>query len=163
MSSSKHGGPSPGAPVHVPLHDGSTGGTVRLSEGELKADVATTLSGLLTVSVPGVAMWRRALPVLQALRPQRVLLAFDADWRSNAHVAHALGQTAFALAKSGYEVQVETWEPVLAKGIDDLLLTGHVPVLQSVALACGASLRGHSRVWTGSLATIPAEEVPAWH
>ena len=162
VSSSKHGGPSPGAPAHVPLRSGQSN-TVRLTEGELKADVATALSGLLTISIPGVAMWRKALPVLQDIQAPRVLLAFDADWRTNPHVAQALGQAAVALVKAGYEVQVETWEPVLAKGIDDLLLTGHVPVLQSVALACGASLRGHSRVWTGSLATIPAEEVPAWH
>ena len=36
-------------------------------------------------------------------------------------------------------------------------------MLQSVARAFGASLRGRARVWTGTLATIPAEEVPAWH
>ena len=111
ISSAKHGGPSPGAPVHVPLYEGARGTTVRLTEGELKADVATALSGLLTLSIPGVAMWRKALPVLEALQPQRVLLAFDADWRSNPHVAHALGQAAFALVKAGYEVQVEDWEP----------------------------------------------------
>jgi hypothetical protein len=91
ISSAKYGGPSPGAQVHVPLYDGPRTETIRLTEGELKADVATTLSGLLTMSVPGVAMWRRALPVLQALRPQRILLAFDADWRTNPHVAQALG------------------------------------------------------------------------
>ena len=111
ISSSKHGGPSPGAPVHVPLYEGARGTTVRLTEGELKADVATALSGLLTLSIPGVAMWRKALPVLEALQPQRVLLAFDADWRSNPHVAHALGQAAFALVTAGYEVQVEDWDP----------------------------------------------------
>lgn len=64
ISSAKHGGPSPGAQVHVPLYDGLRGETIRLTEGELKADVATALSGLLTVSIPGVTMWRKALPVL---------------------------------------------------------------------------------------------------
>src|SRR5262249_51636896 len=57
ISSAKHGGPSPGAPVHVPLYDGARGTTVRLTEGELKADVATALSEPLTLSIPGVAMW----------------------------------------------------------------------------------------------------------
>src|SRR5262249_48391116 len=42
MSSAKHGGPSPGAQVHVPLHS-SQSDIVRLTEGELKADVATAL------------------------------------------------------------------------------------------------------------------------
>src|SRR5262245_38873767 len=86
ISSAKAGGPSPGAQVHAPLHDAPTSDTVRLTEGELKADVATVCSGMLTVSIPGVTMWRTVLPVFEALQPQRVLLAFDADWRSNSHV-----------------------------------------------------------------------------
>jgi len=162
VSSTKYGGPSPGAPAHVPLHEGTRGNTVRLTEGELKADVTTALSGLLTLSTPGVAVWRKALPVLEALQPQRVLLAFDADWRSNPRVAHALGHAAFALAKAGYEVQIEDWEPALGKGIDDLLATGHTPVRQSSALAFGAAVRGQARPWTGRLPTVAAEEVPPW-
>jgi hypothetical protein len=82
ISSTKHGGPSPGAQVHVPLSSGQHGDTVRLTEGELKADVTTALSGILTIAMPGVSMWSKTLPVLQSLRPQRVLLAFDADWRT---------------------------------------------------------------------------------
>jgi hypothetical protein len=163
ISSAKHGGPSPGAQVHVPRHDGLRGETIRLTEGELKADVATVLSGVLTISVPGVAMWRKVLPVFEALQPQRVLVAFDADWRTNPHVAHALGQAAFALVKAGYAVQVEDWDPVLGKGIDDLLAAGRHPVQQSPALAFGAALRGQARVWTGSLPTIAAAEAPSWH
>jgi len=91
-----------------------------------------------------------------------VLLAFDADWRTNPHVAQALGQAALALIKAGYEVQVEAWEPALGKGIDDLFAAGHTPVQHSTALAFGASLRGQARVWTRSLSTIAAEEVPSW-
>jgi uncharacterized protein DUF3854 len=162
VSSAKRGGPSPGAQVHVPLHEGLAGDTVRLTEGELKADVATTLSGLLTVAIPGVAQWRRALPVVQALGIQRVLLAFDADWRINPHVAQTLGHTAFALVKAGHEVQVEAWELALGKGIDDLLAAGHTPAVQSVALAFGAAVRGQGRAWTGQLRTVAAEEVPPW-
>src|SRR5262249_49586556 len=97
ISSAKYDGTSPVAKVHVPLQDAPTSDTVRLTEDELKADVATVCSGMLTVSVPGVAMWRKVLPVFEALQPQRVLLAFDADWRTNPHVTQALGQTASAL------------------------------------------------------------------
>lgn len=163
ISSAKHDGPSPGAQVHVPMHDGIRGDIVRLTEGELKADVATALSGILTVSVPGVAMWRKALPVLELLKPARVLLAFDADWRSNAHVAQALGQSAFALTEAGYTVHVEDWDPALGKGIDDLLAAGHSPALHSSALAFGAALRGQARPWTGNLPRIAATEVRPWH
>jgi hypothetical protein len=162
VSSTKHGGPSPGAPVHVPLYEGTRGDIVRLTEGELKSDIATALSRLLTISLPGVAMWRKALPVLEGLRPQQVLLAFDVDWRTNPHVAQALGHTALALVKAGYEVQVENWYPALGKGIDDLLAARHTPAVQSVALAFGASVRGQARPWTGQLPTVAAEEVPPW-
>jgi hypothetical protein len=162
ISSAKHGGPSPGAQVHVPLCGGVCGTTIRLSEGELKSDIATVLSGILTMSIPGVAMWRKVLPVLQSFQAPQVLLAFDADWRTNPHVAHALGQAAFALVKAGYAVQVEDWDPGLGKGIDNLLAAGHTPVPHSAALAFGASLRGQARVWTGSLPTIAAAEVPSW-
>ena len=162
ISSAKHDGPSPGAPVHVPMHHGICGDTVRLTEGELKGDIATVLSDTLTIALPGVAMWRKALRVLQNLQPSRVLLAFDADWRTNPHVAQALGQAAFALVAPGYMVEVEAWELALGKGIDDLMAAGHTPTRQSVALAFGASVRGHARAWTGQLRTVDAEEIPTW-
>jgi hypothetical protein len=161
ISSKKYGGASPGAQGHVPLAS-PHGDTVRLTEGELKADIATVLSALLTISVPGVAMWRTALPVLQALSVPRVLLAFDADWRTNSRVARALGQAALALTEAGYTVEVEDWDPAQGKGIDDLLAAGHVPVRRSPALALGAAVRGQARPWTGQLRTIRGEEVPAW-
>src|SRR5262249_29823230 len=127
------------------------------------ADIATALSGLLTISIPGVAMWRKALPIVQYLQVRQVLLAFDADWRTNPHVAQALGQAAFALVTAGYAVQVENWDPALRKGIDDLLAAGHPPVRQSSALAFGAAVRGHTKTWTGHIQTVAAEEVPPWH
>jgi hypothetical protein len=113
ISSAKYSGPTPGAQIHVPLFNGVRGDTVRLTEGELKADVATVLSDTLTISIPGVAIWRKALGVLQNIQPRRALLAFDSGWRTNIHVAQALGQAAFALVDAGYEVAVEDWAPAL--------------------------------------------------
>jgi len=118
---------------------------------------------LLTIALPGVSAWRRVLPVLQALQPQQVQLAFDADWRINSHVARALGQTACALVAAGYMVELEDWDPALGKGIDDLLAAGHLPSLTSATLAFGASLRGRACVWTGTLATMATAEVKPWH
>jgi hypothetical protein len=162
VSSAKYGGPSPGAPVHVPLYTGAPGQTVRLTEGEIKADVATALSGLLTIAIPGVAIWRKALPLVQALQVSQVMLAFDSDWQTNNQVAHALGHAAIALVKAGYTVHVETWDPAL-KGIDDLLAAGHRPERHAAALAFGAGLRSQARAWTGHIHTIAAQEVTPWH
>ena len=71
LSSTKYGGPGPGSQVHVPLHDELDLSVVRLTEGELKADVATALAGILTVSTPGVSSWRPALDVCEFPRLRR--------------------------------------------------------------------------------------------
>jgi hypothetical protein len=82
-----HGGPkytwvssraaSSGNPAHVPLGVAAPAPTVRLTEGELKADVATFLSSIPTISAPGVTSWAAAVPALKALGAKTVLLAMD--------------------------------------------------------------------------------------
>ena len=127
LSSKKHGGPGPGVQCHVPLHTKLATHTVRVTEGELKADVATGLSGVLTLSVPGVGNWRLALPVLHGFRPRQVRVAFDADWKLNHQVKRAAAATAAALLDEGFVVTVETWDLSNGKGIDDLLRAGLAP------------------------------------
>jgi len=148
ISSAKHGGASPGALVHVPLH-GQRGGTVRVTEGELKADVATTLSGMLTLSIPGMSCWRAALPILERLHPQEVRLAFDRDWRVKPPVADALTGVAFALMRAPYRVTMDDWYEQPEKGIDDLLAAGKTPVVKSAALALSARDRVHAQYGKG--------------
>jgi hypothetical protein len=127
VSSKKYGGSGPGAPCHVPLVAGADAACVRLTEGVLKADVATALSGVLTLGLPGVASWRTALPVLARLQPRRVLLAFDADAERKVAVARALWQSATALRQAGFAGALERWEETRGKGIDDLLAAGRHP------------------------------------
>lgn len=126
LSSARHGGPGPGNRVHCPLFSGQTA-LVRVTEGELKADIATALSGILTLSVPGVSSWRQVLPILRQCGAKTVRLAFDADARKNRNVARALKLTAQALAREGYAVEMETWDASAGKGIDDLLAAGGRP------------------------------------
>src|SRR5215208_6293315 len=66
LSSTRYAGPGPGSQVHVPLHDELDMSVVRLTEGELKAEVATALTGTLTVSTPGVSSWRPTLEVARS-------------------------------------------------------------------------------------------------
>ena len=70
ISSAKHGGPSPGAQVHMSLYSGQRG--YRPADGGRTEEPIwlRSLSGILTISIPGVALWRKALPVLQALVAQ---------------------------------------------------------------------------------------------
>jgi hypothetical protein len=129
LSSTKHGGPGPGSQVHVPMHEELDLNVVRLTEGELKADVATALTGVLTVSMPGVSSWRSAVEVPSSLGTSVVRLAFDADAKQNKRVARALREAYTTLKGRGFEVVLETWPRALGKGIDDLLASGHEPRL----------------------------------
>jgi len=128
VSSKKHGGAGPGAPVHVPKFKYSKEITkVRITEGELKADLATSISGILTLSLPGVTAWRQVLPVLKKIDVQTVLLALDADAKENFSVASALRNIASALIDEGYQILIEYWDMAHGKGIDDLLAAGKTP------------------------------------
>jgi hypothetical protein len=72
---------SSGAPVHVPIRVREehleTGGWIRITEGELKADVASSRSNIGTIGVPGVSLWQRCLPLLAKYKVRTVVLAFD--------------------------------------------------------------------------------------
>lgn len=108
LSSKGFGGASPGAPVHVPLCDSSTE-TIRITEGELKADITTALSGMLTISMPGASSWQSILPVVVEIKPKSIQLAFDADKFRNRHVARAQSELFGELKRLGYQVGVLTW------------------------------------------------------
>jgi DNA primase len=56
--SSRPDGAGPGAPVHVPLGITAPAAVVRVTEGELKADVSYLLSEIPTISAPGASSWR---------------------------------------------------------------------------------------------------------
>ena len=140
-----------------------TGDTIRLTEGELKADVATVLSGILTVSIPGVAMWRKALPVLQA--PAAFSGCCSLLMPTGAPIPmwpKPSGKRPLPWSRLAMRCRSKTGILPWGKGIDDLLAAGHTPAAQSVALAFGASVRGQARPWTGQLRTVAAEEVPPW-
>jgi hypothetical protein len=126
LSSKKYGGPGSGSPVHVPLFDGDSS-IVRVTEGALKADVATQLSKVLTIGLPGVAGWRKAAPILKSLKATTAVLAFDTDAEANHVVASCLAHLARDLKDQGFSVELERWAAGDGKGIDDLLATGKQP------------------------------------
>lgn len=130
FSSASHGGPSSGSPVHIPLFEGETE-TARLTEGELKADIATVLSGIFTVSVPGASHWRKALPTLKQIETRTVWLSFDADARQNPHVAASLQRALQGITSEGFKAAVEVWPKEYGKGIDNVLAAGYKPELRT--------------------------------
>ena len=104
--------------------------TVRVTEGELKADVATALSierenpSFLTIGLNGPSAFEAAVPALKALGTETVIVALDSDARENRSVAAALSRTVDGLRESGFAVELETWTGGKdgAKGIDDAIL-----------------------------------------
>lgn len=123
LSSAKRGGRKANQIVHVPKGTPRICETVRITEGELKADVTFALSGIPTISIPGVNSWRKVLPVLKQLEAKIVQVAFDADCRKEPAVARSL-KDLFDAIRTDYETLIEMWEPEDGKGIDDVLLAG---------------------------------------
>ena len=136
LSSGSHGGPSSGAPVGFPpafAQSALASHVVRITEGELKAHVAQALSGIRTISAPGVGGGLSAFRALQAwwdragipMSRRRLLVAFDQDVPPNPHVAHARQHVVQAALRAGVVPWLEEWDASAGKGIDDVLL--HAP------------------------------------
>jgi len=145
-------GTSAKATLHFPLErPASNKKVLRITEGELKADIATSLTDVLTISIPGVGLWRLALDAIKALRPERVLLAFDSDKAQGTNAAYdkagegedfsldapkeqfLVGKAvaslylvlkAEAAALGIKELGIEDWPEATGKGIDDVLVQG---------------------------------------
>ncbi len=118
-------GPKATPTIHVPKGMSLKEEFVRITEGPLKADVAWSLSGFPTVALPAANGVHLIIPFLKA-HPhlQRVVIALDADFRENAHIARALVQLYGVIKHLGRTPEIEIWDADLAKGIDDALLSG---------------------------------------
>lgn len=121
--------------VHFPFTNSKfhEGDDLRITEGELKADIATILSSTYTCSLPGVGLWREVIPHLEDLKPGKVIVCYDSD-KSNQvstysdqpfEVALHLSEFYTVLKELGYPVVIEDWDKKLGKGIDDVLADGH--------------------------------------
>lgn len=87
-----------GAPAHSYVHyrPGELGcSQIVLTEGALKADVVSALSGYSVLSVPGVNSQKYLPSAIKALLPRgvkKVLIAYDMDAETNEHVEKAKGR-----------------------------------------------------------------------
>jgi hypothetical protein len=77
-----------------------------VTEGVLKADVATALSEILTVGLPGVSAWKRAAAVLQELGAKTARLALDADASTKRAVGEALARLADDLRSRDFVIEL---------------------------------------------------------
>lgn len=123
-SSGRDGGASSGAPPHFAGRTlMTTAEEVTVTEGSLKADVASYLSGSPVVGVAGTHATRGLAARLKAGFPllRRVIVAYDRDMMSKPQVLEATLGLSAQLESEGFAVKVRTWAGP-EKGIDDYLL-----------------------------------------
>lgn len=157
-SAGRRSGVGSGALCHIARRLRSvTDSRIWLTEGELKADIASERLGAVVVSIPGVAAWRKALAVLRRLVEPggAVVVAFDADARTNAAVAEHEADLILALDKAGYQVHRAVWRGA-HKGVDDALVAGADVGIERVNAV--RRLRPHRRRRRGPRRTVRVGE-----
>jgi hypothetical protein len=125
VTSAKRGGATAEIAAHVPAAALALRASSRrlvLTEGELKADVATALLGEPVVSIPGVGAWRAGVELARAWGAHHVRIALDHDEKPRARlvVARAALSILGALRADGFNVSLWQWEG--SKGLDDMAL-----------------------------------------
>ena len=113
-----------GTPAEANLHVAGAmeNGVLYVTEGALKADVASYLSGQMFVGLPGASSChRQLLEVLKQLQPKLVILAFDMDYEEKVEVRLNVEKVKKLLTENGFEFKQITWDRDF-KGIDDYLL-----------------------------------------
>lgn len=117
-SAGKKYGTSSGAPVHVAR--GGDGGTVWITEGPLKANIAADILKVTVLGVAGVSSWRGAVELAKDLGATEVVVAYDMDKVTNPMVKHHSLKLGKALHDAGLKGMEAHW-PLELKGLDDFL------------------------------------------
>ena len=108
---------------------------IRITEGELKADLATLSSGIYTIGCPGVFTLSAPLEFLTKHCPSaKIILSPDFGDINNNGIAEKVLQDIYDYQQAGFKVYLEAWltnENGMPKGIDDALKAGaelsHIP------------------------------------
>jgi hypothetical protein len=134
------GGAGSGAPTHVamPATPPATITRVMVTEGELKGNIAAERLGIPVMGMAGATITRDVLPLVLAMGATEVVMALDADRRTNEHVGRADRRLGDELAAAGLTVLRATWAGD-AKGIDDALAAGAVIVFEPARPAADAA------------------------
>lgn len=107
--------------IHFPLGTDQCGHEVRITEGILKADVATALGEIYCLGLHGLSS-KGLVAAIELLGVSKVRLSLDIDWQTNNQVLNGLRRIYQSVVNAGFEVVVEEWNKADGKGIDDVLL-----------------------------------------
>jgi len=118
-----------GIPSYIHIVGDITSDTLHLTEGPLKADVASYLSGgELFIGLTGVQNIGFLREVITELKPKRILECIDMDVRTNDHVRKAQAKIRAICMPLCEQYRAITW-PVDQKGIDDYRATCSTTIL----------------------------------
>ncbi|MGL4913023.1 MAG: CHC2 zinc finger domain-containing protein [Romboutsia sp.] len=108
---------------------------IYITEGPLKGDISSFLTGKTFISVPGVNSGiNKLLNIVKELNPLRTIVAFDMDFMSNEHVNNAYNKLILSLNEIKVYPEIRLWSEELeyrneitnelkkTKGIDDYCL-----------------------------------------
>lgn len=121
LSSRAQGGAGRSTFVHVPAFPSWDRDELVITEGPIKADVTTVLTGRFVVAIPGVSAWERAVEFARTIKPRLVWLALDADLTVNRQVKLALDKLSEGMCAAGIAYRVLRWPLSAGKGIDDVV------------------------------------------
>lgn len=116
------GGCSCGTPAHVAIPAQIKDRRVWITEGPLKADIASKYLGAVAVGALSAVTWRPVIPVIAALQAKDIVIAYDRDVETNPEVGRAYEALKEELKKHGLAVSRAVWNE--KKGVDDALAAG---------------------------------------
>jgi len=119
-SARKLNGCCSGVPIHVAKPENAESREVWITEGPMKADIASLKLNRIVLAVPGVNNYLGIIPILKVLKPQRVVLAYDMDKLQNTTVKQYENMVIATLLRMKIRTFIADWDARL-KGIDDCL------------------------------------------
>lgn len=125
-------GKTDGAPViqttHCPVVNGTAkeraGDVIGITEGVLKADVATALGNTYIVGMHGLNLPYDLAGVIEELEVSEIIIYLDAGEDGNKDMIKAKCKLIQLAKEIGIDYKVATWNPEHGKGIDDILKAG---------------------------------------
>ncbi|MCL0081287.1 DUF3854 domain-containing protein [Peptococcaceae bacterium] len=128
-SSKKRKGSCSGVPVHIARPRQLTELTDRriwITEGPLKATIASQHLGAIVLGIIGVSSWKPVLELLQKHSNLEIITAFDTDQVSNIQVKRAVNELTNELLQAKHTAKKAVWNNCNGNcnGLDDAVLAG---------------------------------------
>ena len=107
-----------------------------VTEGEKKSIIGEQYLRCPFVDIPGVNSigkmiegkeGHRPIDALKKMGVKIIIIAFDADFRTNQAVFMNQQRAVEIFKEEGFQIGIAEWDPELGKGIDDLLVGGYKP------------------------------------